>query len=277
MKKVTRVIIVLFFMLTGVLFAETTNFKQNVVYAETTVYVTPTGSKYHTHACGRGNFYTSTLSSAQSRGLTPCSKCFGGGSNDGGSSGGSNDGKKKTVVKPIKINKKSLILLKGQTSKLKIRNATGKVKWKTSKKSVVTVSSKGKVVGKKAGKAVVTALVGKTKKICKIKVEEPKLNVRSLSMNIGDSKKIKLSGCSHSIKWSSSNGMVAKVKKGKVTAKDAGTTTITAKTHGKKYKCKIKVNPPIIKDFTLSSDSLKIGYDKETTAKGQRNILYRRA
>ena len=25
------------------------------VHAETTVYVTPTGSKYHTHKCGRGN------------------------------------------------------------------------------------------------------------------------------------------------------------------------------------------------------------------------------
>ena len=25
--------------------------------AQTMVYVTPTGSKYHTHKCGRGNFY----------------------------------------------------------------------------------------------------------------------------------------------------------------------------------------------------------------------------
>lgn len=42
------------------------------VYAETTVYVTPTGSKYHTHKCGRGNYYASTLSSALARGLTAC-------------------------------------------------------------------------------------------------------------------------------------------------------------------------------------------------------------
>ena len=29
--------------------------------AQTMVYVTPTGSKYHTHKCGRGNFYQTTL------------------------------------------------------------------------------------------------------------------------------------------------------------------------------------------------------------------------
>lgn len=45
--------------------------------AQTMVYVTPTGSKYHTHKCGRGNFYQTTLSNALARGLTPCKKCFG--------------------------------------------------------------------------------------------------------------------------------------------------------------------------------------------------------
>ena len=45
--------------------------------AQTMVYVTPTGSKYHTHKCGRGNFYQTTLPNALARGLTPCKKCFG--------------------------------------------------------------------------------------------------------------------------------------------------------------------------------------------------------
>lgn len=41
-----------------------------------TVYVTPTGSKYHTHKCGNGTYSPATLEEAQARGLTPCSKCF---------------------------------------------------------------------------------------------------------------------------------------------------------------------------------------------------------
>lgn len=45
---------------------------------EQTVYVTPTGSKYHTHKCGNGTYTPATLDEALARGLTPCSKCYGG-------------------------------------------------------------------------------------------------------------------------------------------------------------------------------------------------------
>ncbi|REC32774.1 hypothetical protein CF160_10190 [Enterococcus pseudoavium] len=41
-----------------------------------TVYVTPTGSKYHTHKCGNGTYSPATLEEAQARGLTPCAKCY---------------------------------------------------------------------------------------------------------------------------------------------------------------------------------------------------------
>lgn len=41
-----------------------------------TVYVTETGKCYHTHACGRGTYYKSTLKSAKASGLRPCKKCY---------------------------------------------------------------------------------------------------------------------------------------------------------------------------------------------------------
>lgn len=41
-----------------------------------TVYVTPTGSKYHTHKCGNGTYSPATLEQAQASGLTPCAKCY---------------------------------------------------------------------------------------------------------------------------------------------------------------------------------------------------------
>lgn len=40
------------------------------------VYVTATGECYHTHACGRGTYYKSTLKSAKAQGLRPCKKCY---------------------------------------------------------------------------------------------------------------------------------------------------------------------------------------------------------
>ncbi|EOH85153.1 hypothetical protein UAS_02055 [Enterococcus asini ATCC 700915] len=42
----------------------------------TTVLITRTGEKYHNRKCGNGNYFSATLAEAQSRGLTPCSKCF---------------------------------------------------------------------------------------------------------------------------------------------------------------------------------------------------------
>lgn len=41
-----------------------------------TVYITKTGKRYHyDNNCNGGTYYPSTLSEAQSRGLTPCNKC----------------------------------------------------------------------------------------------------------------------------------------------------------------------------------------------------------
>lgn len=72
----------------------------------------------------------------------------------------------------MKINKKKATIYVGKTVKLKVKNANKKVKWTSSKKSVATVSKKGKVKGKKAGKAVITAKVGKKKFKCKVTVKK---------------------------------------------------------------------------------------------------------
>ena len=59
----------------------------------------------------------------------------------------------------IKLNKKTAKIAVGKSVTLKVRGTKKKVKWKSLKKSVATVNAKGKVTGKKAGKAVVTAKV----------------------------------------------------------------------------------------------------------------------
>ena len=44
-----------------------------------TVYITPTGKRYHyDNNCNGGTYIPSTLAEAQAMGLTPCKKCAGG-------------------------------------------------------------------------------------------------------------------------------------------------------------------------------------------------------
>ena len=96
-----------------------------VVKADMTVYVTRTGTKYHTHKCGNGTYFASSLSEAIDMGLDACSKCFPNGTPSNSSSGSNATSRvttKPKVVKPIEINKTSLILLKGKTKRLKIKD-----------------------------------------------------------------------------------------------------------------------------------------------------------
>lgn len=230
-----------------------------------TVYITRTGSKYHTHKCGNGTYFPASLSKAQSQGLTPCSKCFGGSSPSPSNNSSSRSSQSRQKPKSIKISKTSLCLVKGQTSTLKIKNATNKIHWKSSKKSVASISAKGKVKAKRKGKTTITASVGSQKKRCKVTVETPKLSAANITLDVGKSHIIKLSGCSHSVNWSTSNSEIVKVKAGKITAKLDGTVIITAKVHNKKYKCRVKVNKLSADQLILKQNYVKMGFDEEYT------------
>lgn len=236
----------------------------SMVHAETMVYVTPTGSKYHSHQCGRGTYTLTTLSNAQARGLSPCSKCFSGGyvpdPDPAPTPTPSPAPAPAPVVKPIKINKTSVLLLKGQKTNLKIKNATETVSWHSSKSSVVSVSQTGKITARKKGKATITARIGSTEKRCRVTVESPKLNARKISLNIGQTRKLKLSGCKHSVKWTTGNSYVANVRKGLITAKNPGSAKITAKVHGKKFVCNVTVKKPVVQKVLLDTSSVQMDF-----------------
>lgn len=74
--------------------------------------------------------------------------------------------------KKVKLNKTKATVYVGKTVTLKLKNNKKKVKWSSSNKKVATVSKKGKVKGKKIGKAIITAKVGKKKYKCKITVKK---------------------------------------------------------------------------------------------------------
>ena len=70
-----------------------------------------------------------------------------------------------------KLNKKSATIYVGKTVKLKVKGTRKKVKWSSCNKKVATVTSKGKVKGKKAGKATITVKINKKKATFKVTVK----------------------------------------------------------------------------------------------------------
>ena len=151
-----------------------------------------------------------------------------------------------------KLSKSKLNISAGKSYTLKLKNASGKIKWKSSKKSVAVVNSKGKVTAKKAGKASITATNNGKKYTCKVTVKNVKaksiLIAKSLSITKGSSTTIKCvikpkNTTIKAAKWTSSNTAVATVNsKGKVTAKKSGIAVITAATKdGSKLKAKCTV------------------------------------
>ena len=80
---------------------------------------------------------------------------------------------KKSLAKPVTLSKKSAKVLIGSSLQLKLNNATSsKVVWKTSNKSIATVS-KGKVVPKKSGKVTITAVYNKRSYKCTVVIPQP--------------------------------------------------------------------------------------------------------
>lgn len=140
----------------------------------------------------------------------------------------------------VKLNKTSLTLYTDNSYTLNISGTTKAAKWTTSNKSVATVSTKGVVKGIKAGSATITATVSNMRYTCKVTVPVIKLNKTLLSVEIGETYTLNMSGTTKSVTWSSSNKSIATISsKGVVKGIKAGSATITATVSGKKYTCKV--------------------------------------
>ena len=164
------------------------------------------------------------------------------------------------TIKKITIAKKATIYV-GTKKKLKVtkapKAASAKITWKSSDKKIASVNSKGVVKGIKAGSVTVTASVkGKNsiKSSCKVTVKKPRLikklkaDSAKLTLDAGSSRTIKTTitpknASIKKLKYKSSNTSVASVSsKGRITAKKAGTATITVSaTDGSKKKTTVQV------------------------------------
>ena len=185
----------------------------------------------------------------------------------------------------VTLNTSGIALNKGETYNLKATvhptNATVKdVTWTTSNSNVATVNN-GKVTAKNSGTAKITVRTyeGKTA-ACSVTVygdaTSVRLNRSSVKLEKGKSTSLSATvlpayAKDKTVTWTSSNTKVATVSNGKVTAKSAGTATITAKTkNGKKATCKVTVviNPTSVK---LNRTSVSLVKGKNVTLKATVN------
>lgn len=77
----------------------------------------------------------------------------------------------------VQAGTKSVTLTVGQKKKLSVKKSWKKVRWKSSKPGIVSVSSKGKIKAKKAGKATITARSGKKKQKFRITVKKSQIRI----------------------------------------------------------------------------------------------------
>lgn len=147
----------------------------------------------------------------------------------------------------VKLNKSSISLTKGYSTTLSVSGTTSNVTWSTGNKNVATVSSKGKVVGKKVGSTYIYAKLNSTTLKCKVKVVAGKISVGESSVELeqGDTDKVKIKAIgTHAISVKSMNTKVVKATWAgakfngdtiNLTLKAVGSGTAKVKVYAKNY------------------------------------------
>ena len=142
--------------------------------------------------------------------------------------------------------------------------------WSTSDKGIAVVDGNGVVTGKKVGTATITVKSGNGKKAtAKIKVVSTETPIESISLNatakemvIGETYLLKVSilpedATNKTVTWSSSDKTVASVNNGRVTARKAGTATITAKTkNGKTATFKVTIKRIEVESVSIDKTNI---------------------
>lgn len=173
----------------------------------------------------------------------------------------------------VALNMKKATIYNGETLQLELKGTTEKVTWSSSKKSVATVSKKGLVTAKKAGKTTITAKVGKKKYTCKVTVLSP-ISVGKTEV-ILDPEKTGNVGVQFYLKdlswlyFENSNPSVARVdwytsskKLLEIKALTPGSTTITVR--NKKTKDNAKINVKVLYPLSLNVESADLECGKNT-------------
>lgn len=182
-----------------------------------------------------------------------------------------NSGEKLSVtvtVKGLSISNTKVTVTNGYTKSISIKNGASKVSgvvWKSADTKIATISSKGKIKGKKVGKTTVTGTVGGTTFSCKVTVKANKATIAKYSKNAYAYSSpsyafstIELTKKGYVVKGHFINGGSEKIDylKGSYVIVKVGGKVVAQKYLGKK---KLKLAPGKVKalSFTFSGPNLK--------------------
>ena len=172
----------------------------------------------------------------------------------------------------VKISKTSATLKVGQTLRLKVTGTKKTPTWKSSAKKIAAVSGKGVVTARKAGKATITAKVGKKKLKCVVTVKKApkakslKLSASSAKLTKGGTLTLKATvspanAADKRVKWTTSDAKVATVSgKGVVKAVGKGKATIAASCRANpkiRKTCSVTVTEKRKASLSISASSSK--------------------
>ena len=176
-----------------------------------------------------------------------------------------------TVTKTeLNLNKTSLSLEHGETFQLTGTTSNhSEITWKSSKRSIATVSEDGLITACKPGEAIITAKANDTKTTCKITVRKPSVRISLTSLRLYRKEQRRLSvSVSSNLPpvWRSSKKSVVEVnERGMITAVKHGTAIVSATVDGVSAKCYVTVKQPTL-TLSKSNLTLKVGSHSEIKA-----------
>lgn len=153
---------------------------------------------------------------------------------------------KSITVTGITVNSQDTTMVVGETrtvaARMKPTDTTEEYSWVSSDDAIVKVDKNGKVTAVGPGTATITAVTDISGAEAGFKVTVVSLNTTSLSLEQYDTYNLYVDGINSGITWYSRNKRVATVDtRGRVVARQAGTTTIVARINGKRVVCEITV------------------------------------
>ncbi|MCQ2559572.1 MAG: Ig-like domain-containing protein [Clostridia bacterium] len=160
-------------------------------------------------------------------------------------------------IESLTLNLSSLNLVVGEKRSLtaEVKPDNTRVRWSSNNLLVAMVNQQGQVTANSIGTALITARVGDLEAGCQVTVDAAQIAVKEviltpevLDLETGNQANLTLeilpeNADDKTVIWSSKNANIAVVSNGKVTARDPGTTSITATVAGKSANCLVTVLP----------------------------------
>lgn len=158
---------------------------------------------------------------------------------------------------PPTVSPKLLDMFVNNTQKLVVTNALG-AKFKSSDKTVATVTKKGKIKALKPGTATITCKTATGSATCDVTVADMDINKTYLEVCKGDKATLKVSGAKGTIVWKSKDRSIASISsEGVVKGMKVGETYVVAKLSQTKFRCDVKVTetPTTYENFSANKNT----------------------